>query len=100
MLKLSYLCCNKNYYRRNLCVIIFQIFSKMSLTSTKFAEESLFELCKDERTQLLQSGKFFDELNLRGIRKNDPRVSLIVNAIEEDDEKKINKEKFAKYDKT
>lgn len=66
----------------------------MSTDTIKVIKEILFDLCKHEGTELLYIEKFFHELHMRGIQKNDPRVKAAFKAIEHDNEKEINKEKF------
>jgi hypothetical protein len=54
----------------------------------------LFEKCKDHKTDLLHPEKFYDELHARGIRKSDPRISLVIEKIEKHEERKVDKHKF------
>lgn len=55
----------------------------------------LCNLCKDDKTDLVQLEKFFDELQARGIRKSDPRVSLIVKEVEKLPFQDIDKNNFS-----
>lgn len=72
----------------------FQNFLLTMSSANKNIKHHLFEMCKDEETELLHPEKFYDQLHARGIRISDPRISNVIEAIEKHEEKRVDKHKF------
>lgn len=66
----------------------------MKTETIKEIKAFLFDVCLDEKNDSFLVEKFFDELQSRGIRKNDPRIATVLQEME--NHEKIDKETFSK----
>lgn len=62
--------CNLSFYRNSSSV-----YSSQREVDQKNVEDVLFEMFRNESTQLLPMGKFLAALRTTGIRRTDPRIN-------------------------